>query len=439
MRWQTWATVLVLGSAAISAAEDWPQWLGPNQAAEWTETGLIESIPEAGLPVRWRVPVALGYSGPAVAAGKVYVFDYVKTSGEIQNNPGARTKLAGSERLQCFNTQDGSLMWKHEYDAPYEVSYAAGPRTTPTVDGDHVYTLGAEGALTCLSTRDGSVVWKKDLKAVYGVPSPLWGFSASPVVNGDQLYLLVGGQEHAVVALNKLTGAEEWRSLSDTDAGYSTPTLTEAGGVRQLIVWLPSAIHGLNPDNGQPYWSIDLKPSYGMTIMLPRVSGNTLFASGIGNVGAAMTLGQDMPRAEVAWRGKGNDAVYCSNSTPLIVDGVIYGCHCDTGMLTAVDLQSARRLWETTAPTAGDIRRPRHGTAYLVKQGDRFFLFSETGDLILAKMSREKYEELGRTHIIDPTNECFGRAVVWSHPAFAEQCVFARNDKELVCVELKGK
>lgn len=436
MRWQVVSAVVIVGFSGTVTAEDWPQWLGPNQAAEWRAEGIIDTIPSTGLPAKWKVPVGLGYSGPAVADGKAYVFDYVKQSGEIRNSPGGRTKLTGSERLQCFRTGDGSLAWKHEYDAPYEVSYAAGPRATPTVDGDRVYILGAEGALTCLSTSDGAVSWRKDLKAEYGVESPLWGFSASPVVDGDRLYVLVGGQEHAIVALNKQTGGELWRSRSDSDAGYSTPTVVKAGGERQLIVWLPSAIHGLNPENGQPFWSIDLKPSYGMSIMLPRVSGNTLFASGIGNIGAAITLGETRPTAEVAWRGKGNDAVYCSNSTPLIVDGVIYGCHCETGMLTAVDLQTGERLWETSAPTAGDVRRPRHGTAFLVKHGERYFLFSETGDLILARLTREKYEELGRAHLVDPTNECFGRPVVWAHPAFAEGCVFARNDQELVCVPL---
>ncbi len=118
------------------------------------------------------------------------------------------------------------------------------------------------------------------------------------------------------------------------------------------------------------------------------------------------------------------------------VDGVIYGCDCRSGALTAVDLLTGDRLWETLIPTAGEGRRAGHGTAFLVRTGDRFLLFSETGDLILANLSREKYEELGRFHVLEPTNECFGRPVVWSHPAFAEKCVFARNDRELVCVSL---
>jgi outer membrane protein assembly factor BamB len=423
-------------SVAAAQGDDWPQWLGPEQAAEWKETGIVEQIPADGLPVRWKAPCGLGYSGPAVAAGRVYLFDYVKTSGDIVNNPGARSELNGQERLQCLSAEDGTLVWKHEYDAPYALSYASGPRATPTVDGERVFIQGAEGKLTCLATRDGAVQWSKDLKPEYGVESPIWGFAAAPVVDGDRLYVMVGGEEHGVVALDKATGKELWRACSDADAGYATPTVIEAAGVRQLIVWLPSKLHGLNPETGAEYWSVDLKPDYGMTIMVPRQSGNLLFASGIGNVGAVLKLDSDKPGAEVVWRGKGNNAVYCANSTPLIEDGVIYGCDCRSGALTAVDLDNGNRLWETLAPTAGEGRKAGHGTAFLVKHDDRHFLFSETGDLILAKLSPVKYEELGRFHVIDPTNECFGRPVVWSHPAFAGKCIFARNDKEIVCVSL---
>jgi hypothetical protein len=130
--------------------------------------------------------------------------------------------------------------------------------------------------------------------------------------------------------------------------------------------------------------------------------------------------------------------VYCANSTPFIEGDTLYGCDCDTGMLTAVDLTAGGRLWETPAPTMGGARRGKHGTAFLVQHPaagrGRTWIFSETGDLILARLTPEKYEELGRMHLLDPTNECFGRDVVWSHPAFAGRCIFARNDRELVCV-----
>ena len=182
---------------------------------------------------------------------------------------------------------------------------------------------------------------------------------------------------------------------------------------------------------------------YGMAIMAPQVAktpeGVVLFASGIGRVGALFRLADDGSGPSVLWRGEPKTAVYCANSTPFIAGAAVYGCDCDTGMLTAVDLASGQRLWETLAPTTGGERRSKHGTAFLVRQappgdGSRVWIFAETGDLILARLTPERYEELGRMHLLDPTNECFGRAVVWSHPAFAERCVFARNDRELICV-----
>src|SRR5262245_59241155 len=115
---------------------------------------------------------------------------------------------------------------------------------------------------------------------------------------------------------------------------------------------------------------------------------------------------------------------------------MIYGNCCEVGVLRGVKLETGDRLWETFQPTAGGDQRVSHGTVFLVKHQDRFFLFSETGDLILAKLSEKGYDEVSRFHVLEPTQECFGRAVIWSHPAFANKCCFARNDKELVCVSL---
>jgi hypothetical protein len=182
---------------------------------------------------------------------------------------------------------------------------------------------------------------------------------------------------------------------------------------------------------------------YGMSITAPQVAetptGRVLFASGIGRVGALFKLAADGSEASVAWRGEPKTAVYCGNSTPFISGATIYGCDCDTGMLTAVDLATGQRLWETLEPTTGGERRAKHGTAFLVRQdppgdGTRTWIFAETGDLILAKLTPQAYEELGRMRLLAPTNECFGREVVWSHPAFAGRCILARNDNELVCV-----
>ena len=437
-RW-IWMTSLAVSVCLWSSvrADDWPQWLGPKRDSVWRESGIVELFPENKLPVKWRVPINGGYSGPAVAGGKVFVTDYLKTAGNAVNNPGERPELKGKERVLCLDAATGKELWKHEYDCPYAISYPAGPRATPTVADGKVYVLGAEGNLHCLSADNGEVVWSKELKKDYKCQSPIWGFCAHPLIEGNKLICVVGGEGSTAVALDKETGKELWRSIDARHPGYCPPTIIEAANTRQLLIWDANKLNSLNPETGKPYWSFDLAAQYDMSIMAPRKLGDYLFASAIGNVGACLKLSSDKPGAELVWKETARNGIPCANSTPFLDDGMIYGADCQQGMFRGAKLDTGERVWETYAPTTGNSgQRASHGTAFIVKHADRFFLFSETGDLILAKLSPTGYEELSRFHVLEPTGECFGRTVVWSHPAFANKCCFARNDKEIVCVSL---
>jgi outer membrane protein assembly factor BamB len=429
------AVALAMLMSSRLVADDWPQWLGPRRDSVWRESGLIASIPKTGLPVLWRVPIAGGYSGPAVAGNRVFVTDFVRESGELANNPGGRNELTGKERVLCLDAATGQELWQYAYDCSYNISYASGPRATPTVQDGRVFVLGAMGNFAALDAETGRVLWTKDFKQDYQAPTPIWGFCGHPLVVEDTVYALVGGEGSVAVAFNAETGEEKWRALSAKDQGYCPPTLIEAGGVRQLLVWHAESLNSLNPQTGESYWSVPLEPDFGMSICVPRLEGDLLFASGIRNVGAVLRLATDRPAADVLWRGDTTTGVYCANSTPVIDGGVVYGTDCNSGGLRAVELESGERLWETFEPTTGD-RRASHGTAFLVQHQDLYYLFNEKGDLIQARLSRDGYQELGRFHVLDPTNEAFGRPVVWSHPAFANRCLFARNDRELVCVSL---
>ena len=431
------AIAVLITSSALAHSADWPQWMGPGRNGLWNEDGIVSRIPSDGLPVKWRTPIHGGYAGPAVAAGRVFVTDYVRISGDPSNSPGRQNKLQGTERVLCLDAETGRELWKHEYDCPYELSYPVGPRATPTIEGDRVYVLGAEGHLACLKAKNGDVVWSRELKTDYRTKAPFWGFCGHPLVDGDKLICLVGGTGSVVVAFNKHTGEEIWKAVSASNAGYCPPSIITVGNVRQLIVWDADKINSLDPERGKVYWTVPLKPDYDMSIIAPQLFGDYLFASGIGNVGAVLKLDRQKPGAEVVWRGTGTTGVYCANSTPLIVDGIIYGVCCRNGQLRAVDLKTGRRLWESFKPTSGE-RRAGHATAFLVRNGSRWFLFNELGDLIEAKLMPDGYEEVGRFHVLEPTSEAFGRKVVWSHPAFANRCVYARNDREIVCVSLEA-
>lgn len=418
-------------------AEDWPQWMGPNRDGQWTETGIIDAIPESGLPVLWRTPVGGGYSGPAVSQGRVLVTDYQAVKPELNNDPSTRDSREGKERVLCLDFQTGAELWKVEYQRPYSISYAAGPRATPTVDGDLVYCLGAEGDLLCLKLESGQEVWKMNLNETYQTVTPIWGHSAHPLVHGNLLYCLAGGKDSVVVALDKLTGKEVWQALNASEIGYCPPSVATINGVEQLVVWTPDAVVGLDLKSGKTYWTYPLSPKYAMSIAAPRFQGSKFFASGIGEVAAMVEFtGAGVPGKTLWTGGDIKKGLYSANATPLWIGDVIYGADCGSGQFIAVDAKTGKRLWETYKLTAGGERRASHGTAFMVQNDWRSFIFAETGHLILAKLSRDGFEEKGRMKVLEPTGECFGRDVVWSHPAFANRCVVIRNDKEIVCVSL---
>lgn len=422
-------------------ADDWPQWMGPQRDDVYRESGVIDAIPEEGLKVKWRVPVSGGYSGPAVANGRVFVTDYLSESNEISNNPGARQDRQGKERVLAFDAETGKKLWEYAYDRPYSISYAVGPRCTPTVDGELLYWMGAEGDLVCLQVETGELVWRRSLVDDFGAEIPIWGCAGHPLVDGDLLYIMVGGEGQGVVALNKRSGEVQWKALN-TRMGYAPPSIIEAAGTRQLIIYHPEGVTSLNPKDGKQYWEVAIEPAYEMSIARPVVDGNHMYASGIGNQSVMIELDQSQPGATALWHGEPKTSVYSGTSTPVFVDGIVYGSDCNVGSLMAVDAKNGDRLWTTFEATVPDETRfIKHGTAFVTRLGesDRYLLFSEVGDLLVAKMTKAGFESLGRFHVLDPTSEAFGREVAWTHPAYAQQTGFFRNDKELVAVDLKQK
>src|SRR5262249_25227818 len=150
-------------------------------------TGIVEQFPTNGLKFRWRTKIGSGYSGPAVANGRVYLMDRKLAEGTTKPaNAFSRAEIPGTERVLCLNAADGSILWKHEYDCPYTVSYASGPRATPAVQDGKVYTLGAEGHLLCLDAEKGVVLWSHDYRKDLGIKTPMWGFAGHPLVDGKK-------------------------------------------------------------------------------------------------------------------------------------------------------------------------------------------------------------------------------------------------------------
>jgi outer membrane protein assembly factor BamB len=420
--------------ALLAWADDWPQWLGPQRDGIWRETGILNTFPPGGPKIRWRTKISAGYAGPAVAAGRVFVLDRVEAeNAEKPKSPFDRGHIAGTERVLCLNEADGKLLWKHEYDCPYTVSFPLGPRTTPTVHEGKVYTLGAEGNLFCLDTQTGSVVWSRDLKKDYAVKAPQWGFSAHPLLDGRKLICIVGGPGSTAVAFDKDNGKEIWKALTASEPGYCPPMIYEFGGRRQLIIWHADAVNGLDPETGTVYWSQPIPTYQAMTIPTPRRLGPTLFIASTGNNTALLRPSGERSGVEVVWRGNAKLGIAPVFSTPFVEGDYIYGCDRD-GKLCCIKAATGEHVWETLEPNGG--KKSQSGDLFIVKNGERFFLANDKGDLIIAKLSPEGYHEISRTHLLEPTAEAWGRAVVWSHPAFANRSVYARNDKEIVCASL---
>jgi outer membrane protein assembly factor BamB len=422
-----------------SFADDWPQWNGPTRNGVLREADIVAVVPRGGLPKLWEQPVQLGYSGPAVADGRVYITDYVRFSGKITNNPGRRDKLTGTERVLCFDAEHGRPIWDHEYKQPYSVSYGAGPRAVPTVHDGLAYTLGAEGNLRCFQAESGNEIWQADFRKDYQAETPLWGHSAAPLVYKESLICLVGGEGSLVVAFDRRTGTEKWRSLSAESTGYCSPTVIDAGGVEQLLIWDPKTLHSLNPSNGVEHWQQPLEPGYGMSILPPVHDGDLLFASGEAGVSAMFQLEADRPQASVLWRGTPRNSICLATAAAVFDNGYLYGSDTRSGALVCARASDGKRMWQTARPTSGgDSKRGKsNGSAFLIKTVHGYLIFSDTGDFVSATLTPDGYSETGRFHAIDPTEKIGNREVVWTFPAVSEGRLYLRNGESLVCYSLK--
>jgi len=432
---KTILVVVLWCCATLALADDWPQWMGPKRDNVWRESGIVERFAEGGAKIAWRAPVAGGYAGPAVADGRVFVTDYV-AEGTLGDANFQRKEFTGTERVLCLDEATGNELWKHEYPVKYTISYPAGPRCTPAVDGNRVYTLGAEGDLFCLDVKTGAVLWSKNLPEEYGAKPAIWGYASHPLVDGNKLITVAGGEGSYLVALDKQTGKELWRALSASDQAYSPPSIIQADRKRQLLIPTPTSLASVDPETGHEYWSEPFDPTNGLVVMSPVLWQNYLFLGTYDKRNLMLQLAIRKLPVEIVWKNVPQHAISPVNVQPIVGGDTLYGFDQD-GQLYGVALPSGDRLWHTPAPL-GD-RPASSGTAMIVRQGDRYWLFTENGDMIIARFSPEGYEELDRAHVIEPTNNAWGRDVVWCAPAYANRHMFVRNDKECISVDLAAQ
>ena len=422
---------LLLLSALSPATDDWPQWRGPQRDGVWREDGVREDLPEK-LEARWRVPIGSGYAAPSVAGDLVFLMDRQEEPDEV-------------ERVHAFDRSTGERRWSVEYPASYAgLSYPAGPRCAPLVADGRVYTLGSVGHLRCLDAGTGEVVWGHDLRKDYGIDQermPIWGISASPILEGELLIVPASAKDGAcLVAFEAKTGKERWRALDDR-GNYSAPIIIDQAGSRVLVYWSGDRVVGLDPATGGEHWSVDF-PSYRMPLGVasPVPAGEHLFLTGFYDGSLLLRLDPEELAAEKVWARRGQnerstDALHVIIGTPLVLGEHVYGVD-SYGELRCLELATGDRVWEDQTA----VPRARWSTIHMVQRGEQTWMFNERGELLLAELSPEGFEELGRVELIEPTLGQLNRreGVCWSHPAFAERHIFVRSDEELACFDLSA-
>lgn len=409
--------------AASVHGADWPQWRGPTRDGVWSESGILETFPPAGLKVEWRTTAGYGFSSPIVGQGRVYITDCLLKSPNVQ------------ARVRCFDEKTGTSLWEFSQDQPFpEWAFVRGqeaaPSATPILRDGKVFAPGPNGhSLFCLDATNGTLLWDKNLAKEYQIEETAM-LAASPLLDENRLILLLCGKPGAgAVALDTATGREIWRSL-DEGTAHSSPIIVQSGGRRQLIAWTLKSVTSLDPVTGTPYWREGFSSGSADVVATPLFDGDRLLISGL-----MLKLDQNQPSASMLWPEStaASKRILSSTSTGLLRGNHIFSAG-RSGKLVCLDAATGNQVWETDKVTDG--KGGNTTSIHLTVNGDSVLLFNDQGVLIRARLSGEGYQEISRVQLIEPTYAFSGRKLSWSPPAFANRHAFVRNEKEMICASL---
>ena len=427
-----WSIAALPGASLLTRAalhaDDWPGWRGPQRDGVWHETGVVDHFQDGEAAILWRTPIGGGYGSPSVSSGRVYVMDRIVEPGEM-------------ERVHCLDAGTGKTIWSHWYACSYAgVQYDAGPRAAVSIANGRAYSFGTMGNLFCFDAVSGQVLWQHDTAAEYNVEHPTWGLAASPLIESDVAVVQVGGPEACLVAFGLEDGKERWRALADR-ASYSSPIVVDQAGRRVIVAWTGDRVVGLDAKSGEEYWGVPHPPlKWIRNTASPVAHDGRVFLSSYFGGSMLLSLSDEQPTVEVLWKRVGagpteTDALHTSVSTAALVGNHVYGVD-SQGELRCLDAATGDRIWESLEATPNR----RWSNIFLVRGTEnRWWLLNEEGELIVCELSPEGYKELSRAKVIQPTKRMLPSrrgGVIWSHPAFAQRCIFARSDEEIVCASL---
>lgn len=389
----------VLGLASLAWAADWPQFRGPEANGISPETSLNTDWGAKKPQELWKIAMGDdGYSGPAVANGKLFIVDH---SGQ-------------QDIVRALDLASGKEIWTYAYEE------SGGPnwgftRATPCIKDGMVYTVSMKGQINCLSEADGKVIWQKKM-ADFGGRSPAWGFACSPIVDGENLILCPGGQGSSVVAVNRKTGELVWKSGTDKP-GYATPVVATINGVKQYVVFSATTLNGYAAEDGRKLWGFPWKTNYDVNAAMPVVIEDTVLISSGYSTGCAL-VEITAEGAKQVWKNK---ALQLHFSSPVLIDGLIYSTT-DSGELVCLDPKTGKDVWRQQ----GDFEKG----GLIAADGVLFVLGGADGRLAAVQASPDGYKELAQMKPL-------GGKESWAAPILADGKLIIRNKQAMVCLDLK--
>jgi outer membrane protein assembly factor BamB len=434
--------VICIGTLAqgrIAYAHDWPGFLGPHRNGKSDETGLIATWPASGPPIVWQTAIGTGYSAPAISGGRLYHF----------------ARFGDVARLTCVDAKTGDEIWACDHPSDYEdlLGYNNGPRATPVVEGQRVYTFSAEGILQCVNTADGRPVWRIDTMKDFHVVKNFFGVGSTPLVYGDLLLVNVGGSppgeaadvyaasgrvepDHAcVVAFDKATGKVRWKTGDDL-ASYASPLVAPLGGRDVLFMFARGGLLAIDPVKGQtitnfPWRARKLESVNAST---PAILGDELFISETYELGSALVRFKN-DRFEEVWTDRDrrrNQAMALHWNTPIEHNGYLYGSsgyHAPEAELRCVEWKTGRVVWA----------EPDMGRSSLLLVEETLVCLSEDGILRLIRATPEKYDELAEWEPAAADGSPLLAYPAWAAPALADGLLYVQGADRLLCLKLIDK
>lgn len=398
-----WIAQSIHAQQSDPAKTDWPQWRGPNRDGVSKETGLLKVWPDGGPSVVWKSPIGDGYSSVSISQGRIYTMD---SKGK-------------EEYVVCLDQSSGKELWRSKTDAVFESGQGDGPRSTPTVDGNWVYALGANGMLVALNASDGKKIWSHDLRTEFESGIPKWGTSTSPIVEKDLLLVDVGGKTgFSLMAFNKKDGTIAWKSHTDKQ-GYSSPIAVTAGGVRQILFFTGTALVSVSP-SGQVYWKYPWRTDWDANIATPVfIAPDKVFISSAYGVGAAVvkiTAGGGNASVQEVWKNKVMENHFNSS---VLYQGNLYGF--DNAVLKCIDANTGAEKWKETG----------FGKGSLILADGTLIVLGERGQLALVEANPSAYKEIAKAQPLP--------GKTWTMPALAGGKLYLRDQKQIVVLDVSSK